>query len=354
MTSLGRRAVLAAILAAGLLAAGLTAGLAGLAAGAGTPGTPVRTAAPAARAQRVPARPARRVVYPASFAGSAMTGGRQGLQVFAARSGRLLRPVTTVKSASGPEVAGHPRQLYYLTDGTGPNCSTIMRFRYGGGQPRVLRRFVNISVAAFTVSRDGRMLAYVWSPQGSAAPGFRCDVTSPANLTVQNLRTGARHTLRGVPGGVSGLAWSPRDRRLAVDVTGGPLDISQVRVLAQPLTAARYDPGRPLRCPAAGRSCAEFTPQFTTAGAVAFTACLQLSARTCRYVLARAGGSRTVVLARLGRGLARTQDGAWSAVDPAGSAAIVTTPLGARFATYRWVRGHGVVRLHRPVNGVSW
>jgi hypothetical protein len=203
---------------------------------------------------------------------------------------------------------------------------------------------------AFAVSRDGRMLAYVWS-RSSQLPSYRCDSQSPSFLTAVNLATGKSHTISGFPDAVSSLAWSADDRHLVLDLIDRQ-DNSEAEVLADPFGNAFYHPGNPLPCPDGVRSCAEFTPQYDKAGHIVFLACLQPDASTCRYVLAETTGSRSVALDS-SVDLARNQGGGWSTIDSAGNSAIFTVPHGDGWATYRWTSGH-VVRLSRLVEQPNW
>jgi hypothetical protein len=285
--------------------------------------------------------------YPASFVGSAMNSDRQGLQIFASGTGQILRSLVNVKDAFWPQVSGS--SVYYDTDGPGENCSAIMRIPYRGGRPVVVHRFGHAAAEdAFAVSRDGRMLAYAWSPQ---PPINQCEAESPSFLTVVNLVTGKSHTISGFPDAVSSLAWSADDRHLVLDFIGRQ-DNSEAEVLADPFRNASYQPVNPLPCPDGVRSCAEFTPQYDQAGHIVFLACLQPDASTCRFVLAETTGSRSVALAS-SVGLARSQEGGWSTIDSAGNSAIFTVPRGDGWATYRWTSGH-VVRLSQLVDQPSW
>lgn len=310
-----------------------------------------RSGDPAVSAASLRAPTTRHSAYPASFVGSAMTGGSQGLQVFASGSGRMLSSLTRDKDAFAPQVLERARRIYYLADGRGDNCTNILRVPSGGGRPTMVRRLVKATAAAFAVSQNARLLAYVWSSQAHDAPGFMCDATSPSFLTVVNLVTGQRHTMTGVPGGVSELSWSPDDRHLVVDLTDAA-DRSEAELVARPLSAATFRRAAPLPCPDRARSCAEFTPQYDRSGQIFFVACLQSAVATCRYVLARSTGRRITSLAST-TDVARYQAGGWSAVDWAGSSALFTVPVGRGWATFRWTDGH-VAGLSRRAVQLSW
>jgi hypothetical protein len=349
----GRRPVrgrlgIAVVAVAGVVAAGL-----GLAPGAGaaTPnrGAPSRTGSSSPAATRQTARAA----YPASFVGTPMGG--QGLAVFSAATGARQRVLTRTKDALGPQVTARPRRVYYQAAGSGLNCTNILRVPYGGGRPAVAHRFVRAQADAFAISPDGRMLAYVWSQQLSAVSAAPCSAATPRLLTVDNLVTGTSHTMTGVPATVTSLAWAPDDRRLVVDLVTAGHDSDEAEVLARPLTAARFAPGGPLACPGRVSWCAEFTPQYDQGGRIVFAACLTPGALTCRYVLARTGATtsvRPVTLASV-TAPSRTQDGAWSTTDPAGTAAVFTAPTNSGWATYRWSGGR-LTRLRTAVAQVSW
>jgi hypothetical protein len=168
---------------------------------------------------------------------------------------------------------------------------------------------------------------------------------------VVNLVTGQRRTMTGVPGGVSGLSWSPDDRQLVVDLTDAA-DRNEAELVARPLSAAKFRRAAPLPCPDRARSCAGFTPEYDRSGQIFLVACLQPTATTCRYVLARSASGRSVALAST-TALARDQEGGWSAVDWAGSSALFTVPADRGWATFRWTDGHIAVLSRRAVQ-LSW
>ncbi len=154
----------------------------------------------------------------------------------------MLRSLVGVKTAFSPQISGH--SVYYGTVGPGKNCSAIMRVPYRGGRPVAVHQFGGAVEQAFAVSRDGRMLAYAWSPQADAAPGGTCSATSARFLTVVNLATGQRHTISHLASTIFGLGWSLNDRHL---LTGQ--DNAEAEVLPDLFSNAAYHPGQPLPCP---------------------------------------------------------------------------------------------------------
>jgi hypothetical protein len=307
--------------------------------------------------------------YPASFAGAVINGctdGRfaaatcSGLKVFSSRSGQVIRNLTRDDPFS-PEVLSSARAVYYFRPGKGNDCANLLRVPYGGGRATVVRRFVNEALGTYAISGDGTMLAYQHYPQKNAVPRFPCGETDVSLLTVVNLATGARHTTPAPA--IFDMAWSPDDKHLAIEFPVTPTANSAVQVLAQPFSIPRSRPGTLLPCPDRARTCLQFSPRYDQAGHIFYIAGLPAAGSgdrqqdppcglSCRYILTEVTGTRVADLASI-VGLNRSQDSAWCAVNPSGTAAVFTVPRGRGFATFRWSGGR-ITRLKYPVTGVSW
>jgi hypothetical protein len=111
------------------------------------------SAGPAVSAATLRARMTDRPAYPASFVASAMSGGSQGLQVFASGGGRMLRSLTRDKDAFAPQVLERARRIYYLADGRGDDCTNILRVPSDGGRPAVVLRLVKATADASPSAR---------------------------------------------------------------------------------------------------------------------------------------------------------------------------------------------------------
>jgi hypothetical protein len=306
--------------------------------------------------------------YPPSFVGQVIDCPKgippaecQGLTVFSAATGQPLRSLTGLKDVFSPEVTQHPHVVYYLTLGKGTNCQNIMRIPYRGGKATLVRKFVRVTVGAYAVSPDGKMLAYQYFPLKSPLAGD-CEPDGASRITVMNLVTGAKHTITNAPL-VLDMAWAPNDHALALEYTRGSYATSAVQVISSPFSVRRLATGAALPCPGRVHRCLQFSPRYAGAGELFYLAGVPAKGsadrtteppcgQTCRYVLTRVTGTSAVGLTSA-TGLNRPQGSGWCAVDQAGNAALFTVPYGKGFATFRYVAGH-VTRLKYAVQGVTW